>query len=248
MSMIGSNRPTRRNPIQSAEEFIQRDPLAQRKNTYSGVFQPATTPMAEPMSASEQAYGDTDLFQRRMETADQIGLAETERVKNMEEVMLRERARDAARETLANTGQGQSTPGLAASEQGDYQVDGNLSQSRQQVVREAQSYAGTPYQLGGRTARGIDCSGLVMAVYNQAGYDISRHSAGWQGRNIPGVRTDVNNLQPGDVVAWKDGSHIAIYAGDGMIIDASSSRGTSRRRLWAPQSAVYGIKLRFPGE
>jgi len=87
-----------------------------------------------------------------------------------------------------------------------------------------------------------------MSVYNQAGYDISQHSAGWQGRNIPGVRTSVDNLQPGDIVAWKDGSHIAIYAGNGMIWDAARRTGTSLRQLWAPQSAVYGIKLRFPGE
>ena len=125
---------------------------------------------------------------------------------------------------------------------------GNLSKSRQDVVRKTASYAGTPYQLGGRTAQGIDCSGLVMAVYNQAGFDIPQHSAGWQGRNIPGVRTSTNNLQPGDIVAWRDGSHIAIYAGNGMIWDASRSRGTSMRKLWAPESAVYGIKLRFPGE
>ena len=253
MSMIGSNRPTRRNPIQSAEEFIQSDPLAQRKNTYSGVFQPATTPLSEPMSASEQAYGQPDLFARRMQQAEEIGATATERAVELaekrEQEMLRERAREATEQARAGyVGQGEGSPGFAASEQGDYQVDGDLSQSRQQVVREAQSYAGTPYQLGGRTAQGIDCSGLVMAVYNQAGYDITQHSAGWQGRNIPGVRTSVGNLQPGDIVAWKDGSHIAIYAGDGMIIDASSSRGTSRRRLWAPQSAVYGIKLRFPGE
>jgi len=222
MSMIGQNRP---NPRESARRFIETDPLAQRRNTFSGVFQPATTPLEEPMSASEQAYGDQDLFQRRMQQADDLGATATENAVKLAEKREQEMMRE-----------------------GDFEVDGELSGTRQDVVRRAQSYAGTPYQLGGKTAQGIDCSGLVMAVYNQAGIDVSQHSAGWQGRNIPGVRTSVNNLQPGDIVGWKDGSHIAIYAGDGMIIDASSSKGTSRRRLWAPESQVYGIKLRFPGE
>jgi cell wall-associated NlpC family hydrolase len=252
MSTIGQNRP---NPRESARRFIETDPLAQRRNTFSGVFQPATTPLEEPMSASEQAYGDQDLFQRRMQQADDLGATATENAVKLAEKREQEMMRERAKEINAQqgfgqqyAGQGESSPGFAASEQGDFEVDGELSGTRQDVVRRAQSYAGTPYQLGGKTAQGIDCSGLVMAVYNQAGIDVSQHSAGWQGRNIPGVRTSVNNLQPGDIVGWKDGSHIAIYAGDGMIIDASSSKGTSRRRLWAPESQVYGIKLRFPGE
>jgi len=75
-----------------------------------------------------------------------------------------------------------------------------------------------------------------------------QHSAGWQGRNIPGVRTAVSNLQPGDIVAWKDGSHIAIYAGNGYIIDAASRTGTTTRKLWTSTDNVYGIALRLPEE
>ncbi len=254
MSMTGSNRTGRKNPIQSARDFIKNDPTVQKADTFSGVFQPATRPLEEPMTASEQSYGSNDLFNQRLQQADDLGATASENAVQLaekrEQEMLRERAKEitSQQQQAGYTGQGDSSAGFAASEQGDFEVDGDLSESRQDVVRDAQSYAGTPYQLGGKTAQGIDCSGLVMAVYNQAGYDISQHSAGWQGRNIPGVRTSLDNLQPGDIVGWKDGSHIAIYAGDGMIIDASSSKGTSRRRLWAPESAVYGIKLKFPGD
>jgi cell wall-associated NlpC family hydrolase len=252
--MTGSNNTGRKNPLQSVRDFVKNDPTVSRADTFSGVFQPATRPLEEPMTAGEQSYGSNDLFDQRMQQADDLGATASENAVQLaekrEQEMLRQRAKEItnAQQGNAYTGQGGSSAGFASSEQGDFEVDGNLSQSRQDVVRSAQSYAGTPYQLGGKTAQGIDCSGLVMAVYNQAGYDISQHSAGWQGRNIPGVRTSLDNLQPGDIVGWKDGSHIAIYAGDGMIIDASSSKGTSRRRLWAPESAVYGIKLRFPGD
>ncbi len=126
---------------------------------------------------------------------------------------------------------------------------GDLSKSRQDVLSNARSYIGSDYQLGGRSYQGIDCSGLVMQVYNKMGFDITKHSAGWQGRNIPGVRTSVNNLRPGDIVAWKDGSHIAIYAGNGQIIEAANTRvGTVQRKIWASPDQIVGIKVRLPGE
>ena len=129
-----------------------------------------------------------------------------------------------------------------------FEVSGEIQGTRRDVLEEAGKYVGSPYQLGGRTVKGIDCSGLVMAVYNKAGLDVSKHSVSWQGRNIPGARTSVNNLQPGDLVVWKDDTHIAIYAGNGMIIDSSSSGGTRYRKMWGSPDSVYGIKLQFPGD
>lgn len=132
-----------------------------------------------------------------------------------------------------------------------YQPNGSLSASRNRVLQTASSYLGNPYVLGGTSHRGIDCSGLVMMVYDQLGYGkyLDNHNARIQGQSIPGVRTSINNLRPGDLVAWKDGSHIAIYAGNGQIIEAANERvGTVRRALWASPSQVFGIALRLPGE
>lgn len=127
--------------------------------------------------------------------------------------------------------------------------DGKLSGSRNSLLADASSYLGSRYVLGGTSYKGIDCSGLVMMVYNKLGFGIKAHSATWQGRNIPGVRTNVSNLRPGDIVAWKDGSHIAIYAGNGEIIESANERvGTVRRKIWADPGAVYGIAVRLPGE
>jgi cell wall-associated NlpC family hydrolase len=50
-------------------------------------------------------------------------------------------------------------------------------------------------------------------------------------------------------VAWKDGSHIAIYAGNGEIIEAANTRvGTVRRKIWASPDQLFGIAVRLPGE
>lgn len=125
---------------------------------------------------------------------------------------------------------------------------GGLKGNRLAAVREASSYLGNPYVFAGRSHQGIDCSGLVMEVYNKLGFNVARHSAAWQRDNIPGVKTyNLNELQPGDLVAWQDGSHIAIYAGNGEIIEAQNpSVGVVRDKIWSKN--VVGIKLRFAGE
>lgn len=130
-----------------------------------------------------------------------------------------------------------------------WKTSGAVDAQRNRALALASSYLGTPYVLGGESHKGIDCSGLVQAVYNQLGFNVAVHGARWQGRNIPGVRTSFANLQPGDLVCWRDGSHIAIYAGGGQIIEAPNpARGVVRRPLWASQSAVFGIHLTFRGE
>ena len=123
-----------------------------------------------------------------------------------------------------------------------------LKGNRLAAVREASSYLGNPYVFAGRSHQGIDCSGLVMEVYNKLGFNVARHSAAWQRDNIPGVKTyNLNELRPGDLVAWQDGSHIAIYAGNGEIIEAQNpSVGVVRDKIWSKN--VVGIKLRFAGE
>ena len=122
------------------------------------------------------------------------------------------------------------------------------SAARRAVLNTAAGFLGSPYRLGGKTVDGIDCSGLVMVAYRNAGIPVTQHSASWQRDNIPGTKTSVRNLEPGDLVAWNDGKHIAIYAGGGNIIDASSSGGTRFRPLWASERDVVGIRVNFPGD
>jgi cell wall-associated NlpC family hydrolase len=154
-----------------------------------------------------------------------------------------------ANQLSTNGGLGNVTYGDINAAGKAWKSDGTLSDSRNSLLANASSYLGSKYVLGGTTKQGIDCSGLVMAVYNKLGFKVSQHDATWQGKNIPGVRTSVKNLRPGDIVAWKDGSHIAIYAGNGEIIEAANTRvGTVRRKLWASANDVVGIAVRLPGE
>lgn len=121
------------------------------------------------------------------------------------------------------------------------------SGKRRQIIEEASTYEGADYELGGRTAKGIDCSGLILSVYNKLGFDLDTHLVSGIAKEMPGVKTAVENLKPGDLVVWGENSHIAIYAGDGMIWDSSSSKGTSRRPLWGGKGQ-YGIAVQLPGD
>lgn len=129
------------------------------------------------------------------------------------------------------------------------QVPPGTSGLRSKAIGLASTYLGSRYVLGGNTHQGIDCSGLVQQVYRQLGFNPPRLAA-QQAAYMPGVRTSVNNLRPGDLVAWADGSHIAIYAGGGMIIQAANPRqGVIRSPLRAQTNQnYYGIAVRFPGE
>lgn len=99
----------------------------------------------------------------------------------------------------------------------------------QQVVEIASRFIGLPYVLGSSDPNtAFDCSGLTSYVYSQVGIQLPRTSEQQRhvGRNISKAE-----LLPGDLI-WSPG-HIAIYVGNGEIIDASSSiMETVRRKMW----------------
>ena len=85
-----------------------------------------------------------------------------------------------------------------------------------QAVRNALSNLGVPYVWGGTTpGEALDCSGLTMTAYADAGLEIPRHSAAQAiGAAVPSAA----ELLPGDLVVW-DG-HVAMYIGNGQIVEA----------------------------
>jgi cell wall-associated NlpC family hydrolase len=120
---------------------------------------------------------------------------------------------------------------------------------RDRVVQFAKRFLGDPYVWGGTKPGGFDCSGLVQYVMKQAaGVDLPRIS--YEQANY-GKRVAVGALQPGDLVAWDENArnpgadHIAIYAGNGMIIEAPHAGARVRLRKLGANEGAWGVQLNY---
>lgn len=89
------------------------------------------------------------------------------------------------------------------------------------VLDTAKEYLGTQYRWGGKTAYGIDCSGLVFMAYMRNGFLVSRSSRMTDDRGFSKVSFE--NLQPGDMLHFTSPGHIALYIGDGRFIHSTGN-------------------------
>jgi peptidoglycan DL-endopeptidase CwlO len=87
------------------------------------------------------------------------------------------------------------------------------------AVAFAYAQLGCPYVYGGTGPcnLGFDCSGLAQAAWAAAGVAIPRDSYE-QWAALPHV--PLSDLEPGDLLFYNAIGHVAIYVGDGYIIDA----------------------------
>lgn len=118
---------------------------------------------------------------------------------------------------------------------------------RKAVVEEARQYLGTPYAWGGTTPDGFDCSGLLQYVFGKYGIDLPRVS--YQQANA-GKRIGIDGLKPGDLVAWDNSSrnhgadHIALYIGNGKIIEAPRTGLSVRVRDLESDEDAWGVRMK----
>jgi cell wall-associated NlpC family hydrolase len=85
------------------------------------------------------------------------------------------------------------------------------------AVAYAYAQIGKPYQWGATGPDSFDCSGLVMAAWASAGLTIPRDTyEQWAG--LPHI--PVSQMQPGDLIIYDGEGHVAMYVGNGYIIDA----------------------------
>jgi cell wall-associated NlpC family hydrolase len=90
-------------------------------------------------------------------------------------------------------------------------------------VEEAQAYLGAPYEWGGMTEHGIDCSGLVHMAWRRLGSLVPRDA-----RQQEAAGAVLAAAEYGDLVTYGTGSsatHVGFWLGDGRILHAAGGSG-----------------------
>ncbi|MGA5201987.1 NlpC/P60 family protein [Streptomyces variegatus] len=86
------------------------------------------------------------------------------------------------------------------------------------AVRHAVRQVGKPYEWGAEGPRTYDCSGLTSQAWAEAGAPIPRTSQE-QWKRLE--RIPLDELRPGDLVVYfPKATHVALYLGDGMVVQA----------------------------
>ncbi len=103
----------------------------------------------------------------------------------------------------------------------------------EQALEAALTRRGDPYVWGAAGPGAFDCSGLVVWAFAQIGITLPHFTGDlWNS----GVHVSRSNLEPGDLVFfYADISHVGIYIGNGLMIDAPDFGLTVRVEpvMWA---------------
>jgi len=116
------------------------------------------------------------------------------------------------------------------------------------IVRSASRwFEGTPYQWGGVTPWGADCSGLVQSVFRLHGVELPRDA--WQQALVgEELAPDPAALQAGDLLFFSDRedawvTHVAISTGDGRVAHLALGRGGFSIERLTDRDDPYVAKL-----
>ncbi|MEU6170833.1 NlpC/P60 family protein [Streptantibioticus parmotrematis] len=96
--------------------------------------------------------------------------------------------------------------------------DASFAAKAAKAIAFARAQLGKPYVWGATGPNSYDCSGLTQAAWAAAGVTLPRTT--WDQVKV-GTRVSVDDMQPGDLVFYySDISHVAMYIGDGQMIQA----------------------------
>lgn len=96
------------------------------------------------------------------------------------------------------------------------------------LMQQYQNWQGTPYQWGGQSRSGVDCSAFIMIMYRDAlGVNLPRTT---ESQMRAGNRISRQRLRVGDLVFFRTGRrtlHVGIVLSRGRMMHASTSNGVT---------------------
>lgn len=118
-------------------------------------------------------------------------------------------------------------------------------------LAEARLYKGAPYEWGGMTYAGVDCSGLVHMAYRKAyGQLIPRDACD---QEACGFKVEFNRMKPGDLITYGNppdphvgrATHIAFYLGGGRILNSRKDVGVvaEREPVFLEQRRRFAVRI-----
>ena len=103
------------------------------------------------------------------------------------------------------------------------------------LLAQKEDWQGVPYQYGGLSPQGVDCSGFVYLTFlSQLNMKVPRTTSSLMQEGEPVAR---NELEVGDLVFFKTGPgnrHVGIYMGGDEFMHASVSNGVMQSSLKNP--------------
>ena len=173
--------------------------------------------------ARSQAAQIEELIRQQQAEIDRIEAEKAEAARRAAE----EAARRAAEEEAARQAAAARAAAEAAPKTGQPDSDGNAfnlmpSGNGAGIVNYACQFVGCPYVWGGNSlTHGCDCSHFVWNVLRNCGVYSGPYltSGGWAGVGTP--VPSLSQAQAGDVIVYS--GHVAIYDGNGMIVEAKGA-------------------------
>ncbi len=121
----------------------------------------------------------------------------------------------------------------------------NATTTQQLMLQVHKQWQGTPYQLGGTTKAGIDCSAFVQHLYIDVYNQVLPRTTEVQLKQ--GKAVSLNNIQTGDLIFFKTSHkvrHVGVVYDENHFLHASTSKGVIFSRIdnvyWAPK--IIAIK------